>query len=154
MQLMEVSKCWKNFQKFQLKWKFLKDFTRPKQRTVLKKLFSPSTDKSFLCLWSKNFLTEIYRNIQTFAFHVLRECSFWVPRNRAVQFSLTPTKNMFAGKFLKWIWLCCWSIFFIMLSEVRFLKWVRFFECNCIVKWVNFFATFIGLETFYNKNWN
>ena len=50
----------------------------------------------------KYFLTEIYRNIQTFAFQVLRECSSWAFRNGAVQmFFLTPTKKMFAEKFAK-----------------------------------------------------
>ena len=31
-------------------------------------------------------------------------------------------------------WLCCESILFSILNELRFLKWVRFFERNCIVK--------------------
>ena len=44
---------------------------------------------------------EIYRNIQTFAFKVLQECSSWVSRNGAVQIVfLTPNRNMFAGKFV------------------------------------------------------
>ena len=42
-------------------------------------------------------------------------------------------------------WLRCGSIFFIMLSELRFVKWVRFFERNCIVKWVIFFTSFCYL---------
>ena len=70
-----------NFQKFQLKWKILKHFTRPKQRTVLRKFFSPPPGKIFSLLWNKNLLTEIYRNIQAFAFLVLRERSSWAPRN-------------------------------------------------------------------------
>ena len=44
----------------------------------------------------------IYRNIQTFAFKVLQECSSWASRNGAVQISfLTLHKNMSAGKFVK-----------------------------------------------------
>ena len=59
-------------------------------------------DKILLRLWNKHFLTEICRNIQTFAFKVLQECSFWVSRNGAVQmFFLTLNRNLFARKFLK-----------------------------------------------------
>ena len=86
---------------------------RPNQPTALRKLFilpqSPHPtprlpDKSFLRLWNKTFFTEIYKNIQTFAFKVFRECSenAWASRNGVVQmFFLTPTRNMFAGKFVK-----------------------------------------------------
>ena len=56
-----------------------------------------------LRLWSKNFLREIYRNKQTFAFKVLQESSSWGSGNGAVQmFLLTPSRNMFAGKFVNW----------------------------------------------------
>ena len=83
---------------------------RPKQRAALRKLFSlpsilkthPPSDKILLRLWNKTFLTEIYRNIQTFAFKVLQECSSLASRNGAAQmFFLTPNRNMFAGKFVK-----------------------------------------------------
>ena len=46
--------------------------------------YTPS-DKILLCLWNKNILTEIYRNIQTFAFKVLQDYSSWASRNGAVQ---------------------------------------------------------------------
>ena len=87
---------------------------RPNQPTALRKLFIlpqyplPHTprlpDKSFLRLWNKTFFTVIYKKIQTFAFKVFRECSenAWASRNGVVQmFFLTPTRNMFAGKFVK-----------------------------------------------------
>ena len=65
-------------------------------------LNAPPPDKILLRLWNKNFLTKICRNIPTFAFKVLQECSFWVSRNGAVQmFFLAPNRNMFAGKFVK-----------------------------------------------------
>ena len=54
-------------------------------------------EKTLLRLWNKRFLKEIYRNIQTFAFKVLQECSSWASRNGGVQiFFLTPNRNMFA----------------------------------------------------------
>ena len=87
------------------KWKIVKHFTRLKQRVTLRKLSSlPSThpppDKILLRLWNKNFLTEIYRNIQTFPFKVLQESSSWASINGAVQiFFLTSKRNLFAGKF-------------------------------------------------------
>ena len=53
-------------------------------------------------LWDKNFLTEIYRNIKTFAIKGLQECSSCESRNGAVQmFFLTSNRNMCAGKFAK-----------------------------------------------------
>ena len=96
-----------NFQKLQLKRKFVKHFARPKQRRTLRILFSLppsylSRDKTLLRLWIKNFVKEIDRNIQRFAFKVLQECSSWASRNGAVQISfLTPNRNMFIGKFVK-----------------------------------------------------
>ena len=55
----------------------------------------PTSDKTLLRLWKKNFLTEIYRDIQTFAFKVLQKSSSWVSRNGAVQiFSPTSSRNM------------------------------------------------------------
>ena len=47
--------------------------------------------------------------------------------------------------------LCCGSIFFI-LSELRFVKRMRFFERNCIVKWVIFFAGYCWLWNFQLEN--
>ena len=76
-----------------LEVQILKHFTGPKQQ--LTKLFSPTPDKNFLRLRNKNFLTELYTNIQTFAFQVLGERSSWASRTGAVQ--------MFAGKFVKWV---------------------------------------------------
>ena len=39
---------------------------------------------------------------QKFSYEELRECISWMSRNGAVQnFFLTPTRNMFAGKFVK-----------------------------------------------------
>ena len=45
----------------------------------------PPPDKSLLRLWNKNFLTETYKNIQTFAFQVLRDCNSCASTNEAVQ---------------------------------------------------------------------
>ena len=96
-----------NFRKLQLKRKIVKHFMSPKQRAVIRKLFSSppnplSADKIWLCLWNKNLFTEIYKSIQTFAFKVLQECGSWASRNREVQMSfLTPNRNLFAGIFVK-----------------------------------------------------
>ena len=72
---------------------------------------SPNQVKILLRLWNKNFVTEIYRNIQTFAFNVLQECSSWASRNDAVQIFK-----------VKGFWLRCESILFSMSSDLRFLK--------------------------------
>ena len=59
------------------------------------------SDKILLHLWNKHFLTEIYRNIQTFAFKVLQECSSWGVKKwySANVFSDTKQKHF------------CWKIF-------------------------------------------
>ena len=56
-------------------------------KKIIKPLYhpSPEPDKILLRLWNKYFLTEIYRNIQTFAFEVLQEYSSWTSKNDAVQ---------------------------------------------------------------------
>ena len=41
------------------------------------------SDKILLRFWNKNFLKEIYRNVQTFVFKMLEECSSWASRNGA-----------------------------------------------------------------------
>ena len=155
---MKVLKYWKmwNFEKFQLKWKLVKHFTRTKQRATFLKLLSLpqlpiSPDKILLRLWNKTFLREIYRNIQTFAFKVLQESSSWASGNGAVQmFFLTPNKNMFTGKFVNWesFLAVFWEHFSSISYELRFVKCVWFFERSCIVKWVIFFAGFYWLWYF------
>ena len=45
---------------------------------------------------TRNFWTEIYRNMQIFAFQVLQEHSSWASKNGAVQmFFLIPTRKIF-----------------------------------------------------------
>ena len=105
----------------------------------------PPPDKTFLCIWNKYFLTEVYSNRQTFDFQMLWECSSWASRNGAVQkYFLTPTRNLFLAVLQEYI--------FIMLSELRLVKRVRFFAWNCIVKWVTFFAGFCWLWDFLQEN--
>ena len=77
----------KNF----IKIKNCKTFYEAQAASHLKEIIHPPPNppapgKILLLLWNKNFLTEIYSNIQTFAFKVLQECSSWESRNGAVQF--------------------------------------------------------------------
>ena len=126
---MEVPKCSKivEFPKIFIKMKNCKTFYEAQTASHLKEIIRlspnlPTPDKILLLLWNKNFLTEIYRNIQTFAFKVLQECSSWVSRNDAVQiFFLTPHRNMFARKFVKpESFLAVFgSILFLLSSELR-----------------------------------
>ena len=92
------------FSKISIKLKNFKTFYKHKQRSAWKKLLNPPPGKGFLCLWNKNFWMEIYRNLQTFAFQVLRECSSWASRNGAVQILfLTPARNMFLAVLWEYI---------------------------------------------------
>ena len=43
-----------------------KTFCMAQTMSPLKEVIQPPPDKSFLRLWNKHFLTEIYRNVQTF----------------------------------------------------------------------------------------
>ena len=145
---MEVSKCQKiaEFLKILIlvKIKNFKTFRSPKQWSAWRKVFSTPPNKSFIRLWSKNFQMDIYRNIQTFAFQVLRDAVLGrLERVQCKCFFWHQTETCF--------WLCCEGIFFIMLSVLKFVKWVRFFVRNSIVKWI-FFASFCWLWDFLPEN--
>ena len=111
---MEVSKCWKivEFPKIQIKMENCKRFYEAQTASHLKEivqtpLTNPPPDKILLRPWNKNFLMEIYRNIQTLLF-----------------------KNAVLGV-KQWqickvgFWLRCGSILFSISSELGFIKWVR-----------------------------
>ena len=77
------SKCWKivEFPKISIKMKNCKTFCKAETTSRLNEIIKPLSnpppyDKILLCLWNKTFLTKIYRNIRTFAFKLLHECSF------------------------------------------------------------------------------
>ena len=122
-----------------IKVKNFKTFSSPNQRASLRKFLVPLPDKSFLLLWNKRFLMEIYKNIQTFAFEVLRKCSSWASRNGAVQmFFLTRTRNSLQENWVSWG----------SQNERDFLR-----ESVLQVEW-SFLIAFVCFETFYQKIWN
>ena len=135
------------FQIFQLKWKISKHFTSPEQQSGWRKLFSPHQIKASYVSGSKMFerrFTGLYRHLlskctKTEVLEHLEmvqcKCFFW---------HLAPIRNMFLAVLQEYI-------FFIMLSELRFVKWVRFFERNCNVKWMIFFASFCCIWDFLPK---
>ena len=157
MLYMGVFKCWKTveFLKISMKIRNCKTFSEPKRRATLRKSFcvtpnDPSLDKILLRLWNKISLTGIYRNIQTFAFKELEECSSWASRNGAVQmFFWHQTEACFLEN-LKQNNIClyCGNILFSTSNELKFVKWVRFFKRNCLVKSVICCASFVHFETF------
>ena len=77
--------------KISIKMKTCKLFCKTQTASHFKEIIQPfpippSPDKTLLRLSKKNFLKEIFRNIQTFAFKVLQECSSWASINGAVQY--------------------------------------------------------------------
>ena len=62
--------------------------------------------------------------------------------------TVSKKKNTFKEGF----WLSCESILFSMSNELRFVKWVRFFEPNCIVKRLIFSASICWLWDFLLEN--
>ena len=81
------------FSKITIKIKNCKTFCKAQTVSRLKEIIQPllshtPPDKSSRRLWNKNFLKEIYRNIETFTFKVFQECSFQPSRNGAVQINI------------------------------------------------------------------
>ena len=157
MLLMKVSKCWKvaEFRKISTKMKNYKTFYECQTASRLKEIFQPSQIKSYYVFETKIFLvryTEIYR-------HLLLKCSknAVLGRQEMVQckyffWHKTETCLLENLKNEKGFWLCFGNILFSMSNELSFAKWVRFFEQDCIVKWVIFFATFYWLWDFLLGN--
>ena len=105
---------WVEFSKILIKMKNCKTFCKAQKASRLKDInwptpISPPPDQILLRFWNKNFLKEIYRNIQTSTFKVLQECSSWASRNGAVQIVFSDTKQKHV----------CWKI-----CKVR-----KFFGC-------------------------
>ena len=156
---MEVPKCWKIVQFSKILTKMKNCRTCYETQTVSRLLEiippspnPPSSDKMLLRLWKKKILVEIYRNMQTFVFKVPQKCSSWASRNGAVQiFSLTLSRNISAGKYLKSerFLAVLREHVFSMSSELRFAKSVRSLAENCIVI---FFAKFRWLCSFLPEN--
>ena len=137
-----------------------KIFCKAQTTSRLKKIIqlfpiSPSPDKTLLRLWKKKILKEIFRNIQTFCFKMLQECSSWAPRNGAVQYFFWHQTNINTGKFVKSesFLALLWEhiIFNVKWIEVRKI-WGTLFERNCIAKCVIFFASFCRLWYFLLEN--
>ena len=114
---------------------------------------SPHQIKSYYVFRTKLFLrsyTEIYRHLHLKCFK-----NAVLGRQEMMQckcFFLKPNRNVFARKFVKWerfLAVLQENILFSMSSELRFM---RSFERNCIVKWVNFFASFCWLWDFLLEN--
>ena len=86
---------------------------------------------------------------------MLKECSSWVSRNGAVQCFFWHKTEKYKVESLqreKGFWLCCGGILYSISSELKFVKWLRFLQRNCIVKWVIFFASFCWLWDFLLEN--
>ena len=133
MLLMEVSKCQKNSwisKNFNQNENF-KTFWESQTASCLKEIIQPPPDKNFLCLWTK-ILQQRFTGICK---HLLSNCfeNAVFGRLEMVQckcFFLTPTRNMYLAVLRT----------FIMLSELRFGKWLRLFAWNCTIKMSDLFC--------------
>ena len=69
-------------------------------------------------------------------------------------FFLILTRNKFAVKFVKWVkYLDVFrECIFYNIDEFMFIKWVRFFERRCIVKWMIIIVSFYWLWDFILEN--
>ena len=132
---MEVSKCWKivEFTKISIKMHNCKTFCETQKTSRLNKIIQPPpnppppppSDKILL-----SFHLRIYTEING---HLLSKCF----KNAVLGVKKLWSANVFSNT---------------MSSESKFIKWVRFFERNCIVKWVIIFGSFCWLWDFLLKN--
>ena len=128
-----------------LKMEILKHFTRSKHPVALRKLFRPPPDKISLRLWDKSFLIEIYMKNIDIAFKVLPECSSCASGNDVAQkFFQTPTRNMFAGKFVKWVKFLAvlWQYIFYNVEWVENCKMGDVFWVKLYYKMSDLFSQF------------
>ena len=109
----------------------------------------PYGNYSDLCQVKKSFLLSLYGHL------LCKNLEIIVLRNlemlQCKYFFLTRTRNMFVEKIVKFLAVLPENIYiyiyiyFAVISELRFVKWVRFFAWNCIVKWLIFFSSFCWL---------
>ena len=123
----------------------------PKQRSAWRKLFTPATTfHPHQIKTSYISVTKIFeRKFEGTYRKLLSNCSKNAVLRRV---EMVQSRCFFWHQPKTCFLLCCKSTFFIMLSELRFVKWVRFFEQNCIVKWVIFFTIFNWLWHFLPQN--
>ena len=151
---MEVSKCWKigKLPKILVKMKKFKTFYEAqKQLDTLTNLFSLLHIKASYVSGTKIFWqSQAYRNLLSKCFK--NKVLGRLEMVKCKCFPLTPTRDMFAGKSVKWV------TFLVVLLEsifynsewVEVLKMSEVFQAKLIVKWVILFANFSWLfETFY-----
>ena len=133
------------FQKFHLKQNIFKTFYESGTVICVKEIIQPphQIKASYVSLpTSKNFQTEIYKNIQTFPLQMLQDYSSWASRHGAVQIFF------FWHQLWSFFWVCCGSIIFILLSSWN----ERGFLCETVL-WKEWFylLVFVCFETFYQK---
>ena len=154
---MEVSNCWKivEITKISIKMKNCNTFYEVQKTSRLNEIIQSSpthfpSDKILLRLFLRRY-TEING-------HLLSKCF----KNAVLGVKKRWSANVFSDtkqKHVCWkillnserFWLYCKTYYF--QCELRFVKWVRFFERNCIVKLVIFFGSFCWLWLFLNR-WN
>ena len=111
--------------------------------------------KTFYAFGTKVFLrryTGIYRELSL-------KCSENVVLGRLEMvlrkyFFLRSARNIFAGKFVKWVRILAvsWEYIFYNVERIEVRKMSRFFERNFIVKWVTCFASFCWFGDFLLHN--
>ena len=138
-----------SFRNLQLKRKIVKILRDTNNESPLRKSVCLSKpDTILLRLWDKNFLTKIYRNLQTFASKVLQECSSWASRIDC--FFQTPNRKMLAGKFANW------DKFLVVLREhiIFNIKWVEVLKMSEVF-WKKLYCKMLALRLkIKNVHWN
>ena len=112
------------FQKISIIVKNFKTFYDSETAIYLKGIISPSINKACYVTGAKSFerlLTGIYKHLLCNCFN---NAVHGPSRNHTIQiFFLAPTRNCF--------YLSCGGIFYIILSGLRLVKWVRIFASVC-----------------------
>ena len=122
-------KCWKivNFTEVSIKMKKFKiTYKAQIAASCSKEIVLPPPDKR----WTKIFFYWNMRKYSNICFPSalrMQFLGFW----KCECFSLIPARNIFAGKFVKRLWLWCGSIYLTKMCELRFFKLGRFFVQKC-----------------------
>ena len=137
MLLMEVSKCWKIkvFSKISIKIKNSKTVYEAQTASCFKGSTQPLPDRKLLTSLKQNF-SDGDQECADICFPTCKQCSSWVSRNGAVQIIfLTPTRNIFAGKFVKWVRVLAalqeYNFYNIEWVEVRLISEVSWAKLYC-----------------------
>ena len=123
------------------------DCNKERNFLIINWVFKTEIKLSFLTLFTGG--KKCLEKLLTFASQVLWKCSFWVHSDGAVQmFYLTPTRDRFSGKFVKWVRFLAVFQEYIFCNVKRSEAWkVKFLSKTVLWNKWSLLLVFIGFKT-------